>query len=142
VNLWQVLRFLTALVIIVIVWYALDFSAWFGLELIYKDLEIKPIYREATNIFRSGIASLTDHAIGLLIVSSVFTAIYQLMIRPKKLSNSVIYGLLFGIVAKIDIGTLAYTVHPLIDKAMLISITVAAIQGVVGGLILAILIKE
>ncbi|MBV1914562.1 MAG: hypothetical protein KUG72_04200 [Pseudomonadales bacterium] len=135
-------RFIAALIVITLVWFGLDLAAWFGIESFYKTMGIRPIFRDSTEMLRRGDVSLIDHAVGVLIVSSVFVAIYQFLIQPKKIGYSVTYGLLFGVVAKINSGAMAYTVNPFFDLAMFISIAVAAAQGAIGGLALAWLIKK
>jgi hypothetical protein len=135
-------KYIAAIALVFLTWTGLDYLAWFGLEGIFRELGIRPIYREITDALRQGTASPIDHVVRVLIVSSVFVAIYQWLISPKKVFVCVIYGLLFGIVAKIDEGSLAYTYSSITEPMMLVRIAVAATQGMIAGLVMSMVIKN
>ncbi|MCG6202747.1 hypothetical protein [Psychromonas antarctica] len=134
--------YIAAVILVFLTWTGLDYLAWFGLEGVFRELGIRTIYRDITEALRQGGASPLDHVFGVFIVSGVFVAIYQWFISPKKVFVCVIYGLLFGIVAKIDEGSLAYTYSSITDPMMLVRIAVAATQGMIAGLVMSMVIRS
>ncbi|MBU3070709.1 hypothetical protein KOI40_12825 [Aestuariicella sp. G3-2] len=136
-------RFVVATLIIAIVWVALDFASWFGLEAIFREFKIRPtLYYEITEALRQGRASQLDHVFGQLITAGIFVAIYQGLISPKKIIIAIAYGFLFGLIGKIDEGSFAYTYGALNDPLLLLRVVVAGIEGIVAGILISLVIKE
>jgi hypothetical protein len=128
-------RFILALIAV--------FAAWSVIDFVIHGIILQPAYLETAQLWRP----MEELKMGLMhIVTLVavicFVAIYTFFIKPKKLSTGLYYGLFFGLGGGISMGLGSYSVMPIPLSMALVWFIGFVIETVIGGLLMALIVKE
>jgi hypothetical protein len=128
-------RFVLAVIAVFAVWSVIDF--------VLHNIILQSAYQETAHLWRP----MEEMKIGLmhlvtLVAVVCFVAVYTFFIQPKKLSTGMYYGLIFGLGGGISMGLGTYSFLPMPLFLGLVWFLGFVIETVIGGLIMALIIKE
>lgn len=119
------------------------FVAWEILDMIVHGGILGATYESQPELWRPmGEMMMWLIFVVVLVTASCFTAIYTWFISPKSLKVGVYYGLIFGIGVGISMGYGTYASMPVPYHMALAWFLNTVVQGVLGGLIVALIVKE
>jgi len=126
--------FLTAIVVFIL-WAVLDF--------IVHGLILKSAYTSTASLWRP----MAEMKMGLMyvtvfIAALAFSAIYGYLVAKKSPMAGLTYGLLYGIAVGVGIGYGSYSMMPIPYSMALTWFLSTVIKAILGGLLLASIIKR
>jgi hypothetical protein len=118
------------------------FVAWAVLDGVLHGLLLRPVYKEAPNLWRAPEEMSMPLMYGVnLVHAACFVAIYWFLAGTKSLRSGLVYGLLFGIAVGVPMGIGSYGTMP-------IPLTLAwgwclgeLVESVAGGAIVGAILK-
>jgi hypothetical protein len=119
------------------------FVAWTLLDALAHRLLLAPLYESGTNIWRP----LADVSAALVVgvtvlLSAVFVATYNLLVRPRSFSAGLGFGGLFGVALGASSGFGTY-IHSPIPLALACGwFVLGTVKGLVAGLALGAIIED
>jgi hypothetical protein len=119
------------------------FVAWSVLDFVIHALMLQSMYQATVQLWRP----MEEMKMGVmylvtLVTATCFAAIYAFFVRPKTMKTGLIYGLVFGIGVGFSMGFGTYSVQPVPAMLALAWFACVVVETVVGGLLLALIIKE
>ena len=119
------------------------FIAWSVLDFVIHGLMLQSMYEATAELWRP----MEEMKMGVmylvtLVAATCFAAVYAFYIRPKALATGLVYGLVFGIGIGFSMGFGTYSVMPVPATLALAWFVGVVVETVVGGLLLALIIKE
>ena len=128
-------RFVLAVITVFVVWSVLDF--------VIHGIILQSTYQATAQLWRP----MGEMKMGLmylfkLVAAGCFVGIYALFVQPKTFSKGLGYGLIFGLGGGISMGLGTYSVMPVPLHLCLVWYLGFVIETVVGGLLLASIVKE
>ncbi len=133
----MVLRVILAVVVVFVIWSALDF--------VIHGVLLGPTYEATAELWRpmEEIKAKIGWMYGATAVGAVcFTTIYALLIRPGSVAKGVAYGLLFGIGTGVPMALATYSVMPIppvLAEAWLFG---AVVEAVIAGLLVGLIVGK
>ncbi len=119
------------------------FALWSILDLLVHMIILSPHYQNTSALWREPDAMKPFFMYaGVLITSIAFTAIYSFLVKQRGTRSGITYGLLWGIGTGCAMGPWSYAVQPIPFSLALIWISGIIIEGVLGGILLSLIIKE
>ena len=128
-------RILLAGIVVFVLWSVLDF--------ILHGLILKSTYESTASLWRP----IPEMKMGLMyatvfIAALAFSAIYVYLVINKSRMVGLIYGLLYGISMGVSMGYGSYSVMPIPYSMALTWFLGTIAEGVLGGLLLGVIIKN
>jgi len=119
------------------------FVLWSVLDLLVHVIILSPHYQNTVALWREpdAMKPLFMYA-GVLITSVAFTAIYSFLVKQRGARSGIIYGLLWGIGTGSAMGLWSYAVQPIPFSLAIIWVLGIITEGVLGGILLSLIIKE
>lgn len=128
-------KYILAVIVVFVVWVVLDYLIH-GVMLESTYLATKELWRPCDDVNRSWMWLST------LITSFAFVAVYASLISPKSLDLGAKYGLAVGVLLGIPMSLGLYSVMPIPFYLTGIWLVVTLVEGLIGGLIVGMMVKE
>lgn len=119
------------------------FITWSLIDFIVHGIYLKQAYLQTLDLWRpeDEIKMLLNTMV-VLAAASIFTIIYSLLIDRKTTRNAITYGLLMGLSAGITLGYGFYAFLPIPYSMAATWFATIVSEGLVAGVLLAIIISE
>lgn len=119
------------------------FLAWEALDFLIHGVLLHAAYAAAPALWRpQAEMKMTLLLLTVLVSALCFCTIYAKWVQPKELRTGLLFGLWFGIAVGVGMGFGTYSVQPIPYAMALTWFFGTAVEGAVGGLIAAALIKD
>lgn len=118
------------------------FIVWTIIDFLVHGLYLKEYYLQTADLWRpQGEAKMFLNAVVVLIGSAIFTMIYLFLVSKKSIGRALLFGLLVGISAGISMGYGFYAFSPIPYHMAATWFLVNVGEGIIGGIILAVMAK-
>ncbi len=118
------------------------FIVWTIIDFLVHGLYLKEYYLQTADLWRpQGEAKMFLNAVVVLIGSVIFTMIYLFLVSKKSIGRALLFGLLVGISAGISMGYGFYAFSPIPYHMAATWFLVNVGEGIIGGIILAVMVK-
>lgn len=119
------------------------FLAWSITDFLIHGVLLMPTYEATSHLWRP-LDEMKNWILSLVtfIAAGGFVKIYALLCSPKTLCRGALFGLIWGVVAGVSMGYGTYAVMPLPYYLALSWFLGTTLQGLLGGIIVAAIVKE
>ena len=118
------------------------FIVWTVIDFIVHGIYLKDYYLQTADLWRpQGEAKMFLNSIVVLISALIFTLIYVALVGRKSIGSALLFGLLVGISAGISMGYGFYAFSPIPYHMAATWFVVSVGEGVIAGVILALIVK-
>lgn len=129
------LRVILAIVVVFVVWSALDF--------VIHGVLLSPTYEATAELWRPREEMKMGWMYGATAMGAVcFTAIYAFLIRTGSVAKGVAYGLLFGIGTGVPMALATYSTMPIPPRMAVGWLLGAVVEAMIAGLLIALIIGK
>jgi hypothetical protein len=119
------------------------FIAWEALDFLIQGALLHSAYAASPALWRpQAEIKMTLLLLTVLVSALCFCTIYAKWVHPKELKTGLLFGLWFGIAVGIGMGFGTYSVQPIPYTMAFTWFLGTAVEGAIGGLIAAAVIKD
>jgi hypothetical protein len=123
------------------------FLCWAATDVVIHGVMLGSEYKDNPTLFRSPEGGPDGMKMGLIYLvvlahATIFVKIYSWLISPKSILTGIVYGLLWGVAHGIGMGYATFATMPIPANMATTWCLGAIIQGVLGGVIVAAIIRK